>query len=223
MAFSLPGTPFSGVATSYGRINAFAGPNRPAVSDSAAAECLTRAGDDLRRFGIEPALLDTYRKENPQLWSDPDAGPARYLNCSGGRNAAPDESLMEMVHELTHQVTSDNGRCLFLGYPPGTMCFNIPSTLPSASIAILKKFPTEHRKDIETLGKAQDLYLVDFSKVNKGPLYLFNELNAYTAGNETMTAVARNDGVDKLPITTASASRKCCCCWRSGSRAISGK
>lgn len=196
--FREPNSTTVGWGAGNGMIAGFAGPNRPEVTDTAAAQCLTQAGDDLHRFGIEPELLDTYHRENPELWSDADAGPARYLNCSGGRDAAYYASLMTMVHEVTHQLTSEHGTCLFLGYPPGKMCFSIPSTLPSASIAILKQFPTENHKDIEVLGKAQDLYLVDFSKLNKGPLFLFNELNAYTAGNETMTAVARHQGIDKL-------------------------
>ena len=180
------------------RVEGFAALNLPEVSKAAAAQCLAQAGDDLHRFGLEPELLDTYRQENPELWSDPDVGPARYLNCSGGRDAAYYFSLMLMVHEVTHQLTSDNGRCLFLGYPPGKMCFSIPPTLPSASIAILKEFPAEDGKVIERLGKAQDLYLVDLSRVNQGPLFLFNELNAYTAGNETMTAIVQHDGIAKL-------------------------
>jgi len=190
--------PMAGWAPSVSRIQGFAGLNLPEISEAAAAQCLAQAGDDLHSFGLEPELLDNYHRENPELWSDPDAGPARYLNCSGGRDAAYYVSLMLMVHEVTHQLTSDNGRCLFLGYPPGKMCFSIPPTLPSASIAILKEFPAEDRKVIERLGKVQDLYLVDLSRVNKGPLFLFNELNAYTAGNETMTAVVRHDGIEKL-------------------------
>jgi hypothetical protein len=196
--FREPSSTTVGWGAGNGMIGGFAGPNRPQVTDAAAAQCLAQAGDDLHRFGIEPELLDTYHKENPELWSDADGGPARYLNCSGGRDSAYYTSLMTMVHEVTHQLTSERGTCLFLGYPPGKMCFSIPSTLPSASIAILKEFPTENRKQLEVLGKAQDLYLVDFSKVNKGPLFLFNELNAYTAGNETLTAIARREGVDKL-------------------------
>lgn len=196
--FRPPAMSSVGWATIHDRIEGFAGPNRPEVSQAAAVQCLAQAAADLERLGIERDLLDIYHRENPELWSDSDVGPARYLNCSEGRDAVYYRSLAVMVHEVTHQLTSDSGRCLFLGYPPSQTCFSIPPNLPSASIAILKDFPTQNRDELERLGKTQDLYLVDFPKLNKGPLFLFNELNAYTAGNETMTAIARHDGIDKL-------------------------
>jgi hypothetical protein len=97
-----------------------------------------------------------------------------------------------MIHELTHENTV--GNCLYTPYPPGYLCFDLPGDLPSASIATDAELFDSDDAYLKKLSKAQQLYLFEFTKTNRGPAALFNELNAYTAGLEVSTAVLKQDG-----------------------------
>jgi hypothetical protein len=156
------------------------------------AACLKRASGDLSGWGVEETLLDKFRAKFPEYYDDPEVGPAHYLSCSGIGPLSYQRSLAVMVHELTHQLS--DAKCLYISYPPGQLCFMLPDTLPSVSIATVDNLVASDDKYLKRLGKAQEMYLIEFSKLNRGPLFLFNELNAYTAGLEVSTAVLKHQG-----------------------------
>jgi len=171
-------------------VRGYAEPDHGELTQARAAACLARAQSDLVAIGVGADALNDYRKKFEALADDPDVGAAHYLNCSDTGEPSYQESLSIMVHELTHQNTA--GNCLYTSYGP--LCFALSSDLPSSSIATVEELFDSDDPYLKKLNKAQQLYLVQFNKQNRGPAALFNELNAYTAGLEVSAALLKKDG-----------------------------
>lgn len=183
--------------TQYERIRGFAGQDRGDLGADQAKACVDRALADLQTIGVGSDAMALYRQRYAMQWDDPDVGPARYLNCTG-KGISYQRSLSVMIHEATHELTK--GNCLYSLHSGYTVCFSLPVTLPSASIAASEIHnPVGQRsKYVEQMENAQTLYLSDLSSRNRGPGFLFNELNAYTAGTEVLSALLRTDGTEGL-------------------------
>jgi hypothetical protein len=171
-------------------VRGYAEPDHGDLTPTEASTCLARAKQDLIAIGIGADVLDTYRRNFGDVTDDPDIGPVHFLNCSGTGEPSYQESLSVMVHELTHQNT--NGNCLYTSYGP--LCFALSRDLPSSSIATVEELFDSDDPYLKRLNKAQQLYLVQFNKQNRGPGALFNELNAYTAGLEVSAALLKQNG-----------------------------
>jgi hypothetical protein len=177
-------------------VRGYAEPVPPDQTPAGAMACLARAKADVLAIDVGAQTLNAYSQKFANIADDPDVGPAHYLNCTGTGDLSYQRSLSIMIHELTHENTM--GNCLYTSYAPGYLCFDLPSDLPSASIATDEELFDSDDAYLKKLGKAQQLYLFEFTKTNRGPATLFNELNAYTAGLEVSSALLKQHGSSGL-------------------------
>jgi hypothetical protein len=144
-------------------------------------KCLTQAAQDLRgfRFADGEAIVDAYRDRYPQRWNDQYRTFALWLDCSHGRDSNYYDSLDTFVHEMTHGLQKGDCR----------------TALPGPSAVVISKFPIKDPDQLHGLTAIQNTYQYAWENSRDFfPLLIFDELNAYTIGTETMTAELRSLG-----------------------------
>lgn len=169
---------------------------KPKAFEVPAQECLQEAVNQLEKYDNKSGLrsIQAFKVRFPDLYSDMDVGPVKWLNCSKDKNPKYFDGWATWVHEVVHDLRDQD--CLFNPSSEGKpLCFEMPPTLPDRSVAKIAKMPTKNPNAESILNSIQNTYL--FSD-KEPPIMLFDEVSGYTQTLNAMNLVMKSFGPDGL-------------------------
>lgn len=168
----------------------------PKTFEVAPQDCLKEAVSLLSQFENHTGAqtMQAFQVRFPELYSDTDVGPVKWLVCSREKNPKYFDGWATWVHEVVHDLKDQD--CLYNPtHSEAPFCFDKLSGLPERSVARIKKIPTNNPNYLQVFGSIQSVYM-DADK--EPPIMLFDEVSGYTQTLKAMTLVLKHLGVDGL-------------------------